>query len=426
MRMPVGRYVLLPLCVAVVTVQVALADNWPQFRGPNRDAISQETGLLRSWPAGSPTLLWKSEVCEGYSAPAVYDGHVYFNDYDKSTNEWLVRCLTLADGKELWRFRYNRRIKTNHGITRTVPAVDGKYVFSMDPKCVFHCLNAETGEELWRKNLVKEYGTTIPAWYTGQCPLIEKNRVIIAPGGSSLMVALEKATGKPIWETPNPDGLPMTHVSVMPAEIGGVRQYLYTTLKGALGVSAEDGTQLWFFPWKFNIAVPVSPLSIGDGRIFLTSCYEAETVMIRVEREEDGFTAEKVFSLASNDWNSETHTPILHDGYLFAVGKKRRGLFTCLDFDGQQVWTSEGHASFGLGSYLMADGLFYILEGKTGTLRLLDANASQYTELASAKVLDGPDVWAPMALSDGKLIVRDMTKMVCLDVGKTADGGTGN
>jgi outer membrane protein assembly factor BamB len=418
MRLHTGSCALLPICVVAVTAPSALADHWPQFRGPNRDAISQETGLLRRWPEGGPKVLWTTEMCEGYSAPAIFDGRVYFNDYDRSAKEWLIRCLTLDEGKELWRFHYKRRIKINHGITRTVPAVDGKYVFSIDPKCVLHCLDAETGTELWHKNFVREYGTTIPAWYTGQCPLIEPDRIIVAPGGSALIMALEKATGNVIWETPNPDQLPMSHVSVMAAELGGVKQYLYTTLKGALGVSAATGQQLWFFPWKFNIAVPVSPVPIGDGRIFLTSCYEAETVMIRVKHEADAFRAEKVFSLESNEWNSETHTPILNNGHLYAVGKKRRGLFTCLDLDGKRVWDSKGHASFGLGSYLLADGMFFILEGKTGTLRLLDANASEYTELASAKVLNGPDVWAPMALSDGKLVIRDMLKMVCLDVAK--------
>ena len=395
----------------------AEADNWPQFRGPSRDAKSKETGLLRSWPEGGPKVLWTTEVCEGYAAPAVFDGRVYLNDYDRGAKEWHVRCMSLQDGKEHWRFIEKRRIRPNHGITRTVPAVDGKYIFSLDPKCVVHCLDAETGEQFWRKSLVKDYGATIPAWYAGQCPLIEPDRIIVAPGGRAVMVALAKETGEPIWETPNPEGWTMSHASVMPAEIGGVKQYLYTMLKGAVGVSAEDGKLLWHFPWKFNIAVPVSPLALGDGRVFLTSCYEAETVMIRVTLDGDTFGAEKIFSLSRSDWNSETHTPIYVQDHMFAVGKKRRGLFTCLDVEGNQVWTSRDKASFGLGSYLLADGMFYVLEGKTGTLRLLEANTTEYKELATAAVLTGPDVWAPLALSDGKLLVRDMAKMVCLEVG---------
>ena len=397
--------------------------DWPQFRGPDRNAISRETGLLRQWPEGGPKKLWQVDVCQGYASAAIVGGRVYFNDYDQKTKEWLVRCLSLADGTEFWRFKYKKKIRPNHAITRTVPAVDGKYVFSLDPKCVLHCLDAQSGKELWRKNLVREYKTLIPPWYAGQCPLIEPDRVIVAPGGDKLIVALDKETGSPIWETPNPDGYGMSHVSLMPTEIEGVRQYLYIALQGAMGIDAADGKLLWFFPWKFNVAVPCSPLAVGDGRIFLTSCYQAETVMIRVQREGDAFTAEKVFSLGENGWNSETHTPILHREHMFAVGKKRRGLFTCLDLDGDQVWTSDKRAAFGLGNYILADGMFYILEGKTGTLRLLDAEADEYRELDSAQLLQGPDVWTPMALADGRLVLRDMTKIICIEVGapKTDD-----
>ena len=247
--------------------------------------------------------------------------------------------------------------------------------------------------------------------------------MIIATGGRAILVALEKATGKPIWETPNLKAWRMTHASVMPAEIDGVKQYVYCTLKGLLGVRADDGRLAWSFPWKFNVAVPVSPVAIQGGRVFQTSCYGADTLMVRVTRKEGVFRAEKVFSMTTDEWNSETHTPILHQNHLFAVGKKRRGLFTCLDLEGKRVWTSQGHASFGLGSYILADGMFFVLEGKTGTLRLLDANTSGYKELASAQVLSGHDVWSPLALSDGKLVIRDLARMICLDVSGSPESG---
>jgi outer membrane protein assembly factor BamB len=394
------------------------AGDWPQFRGPDRDGISKETGLLRKWPEGGPKVLWTTEVGQGYSAAAIVDGLVYFNDYDVEKREWLVRCLTLNDGKEVWRFHEARRIRPNHAITRTVPAVDGKYVFSIDPKAILHCLDAETGKELWRKELVKEYKAKIPPWYNGQCPLMEEDRVIIATGGEALLMALEKATGKEIWRSQNPESQPMTHVSPMPAQLGGVKQYLYTTLKGVYGISAKDGKILWHAPFKLNVAVAPSPLAVDNELVFLTSGYNAGSAMFRITGSGDNFKAEKVFELSPNDWNSEVHTPILFEDHLFAVGKKSRGLFTCLNQDGEMVWTSKGKSSFGLGSFLLADGMFFILEGKTGMLRLIEANTTEYRELASAQVLSGHDVWAPMALSDGKLVIRDLGKMVCLDVGQ--------
>jgi outer membrane protein assembly factor BamB len=410
-------------CVAGSFSGIVRAEDWPQFRGPARNGISTETGLLRKWPEGGPKVLWSVEMAEGYSGAAIVGGRVYVNDYDTESSEWRVHCLTLNAGKEIWRFKEARKIRRNHGITRTVPAVDGTYVFSLDPKCVLHCLDAKTGEQLWRKSLVQEYKTRIPPWYNGQCPLLEEGRIVVATGGDAIMVALDKATGNEAWRTPNPEKRLLTHASVMPAELGGVKQYLYCTLEGPLGVSAEDGRLLWTCPRKFNVAVAPSPLAIDDERVFMTAGYDAGSVMVRVRRGSDTFTAETVFDLGGNEWNSEVHTPIVYDGHFFAVGKKRRGLFTCMSFDGKPVWTSDKQAAFELGSYLLADGMFFVLEGKTGMLRLIEASTTGYKELDSAQVLSGHDVWAPMALSDSKLVLRDMTKMVCIQVsdGSAAD-----
>jgi hypothetical protein len=148
----------------------------------------------------------------------------------------------------------------------------------------------------------------------------------------------------------------------------------------------------------------------------MTASFDAGSVMVRVRKAGDTFKAESVFDFKNNEWNSEVHTPIVYKGYMFAVGKKKRGLFTCLSFDGKEVWTSDGKATFGLGSFLLADGMFFALDGDTGKLRLIEASTTGYHELASAQVLGGEEVWAPMALYDGKLVLRDLTQMICLDV----------
>jgi outer membrane protein assembly factor BamB len=355
-------------------------------------------------------------VAQGYAGAAIVAGRVYHHDYDEAKNEWLVNCRNLVDGKLLWQFREAREIRPNHAITRTVPAVDARFVFSMDPKCGLHCFDAKTGKRLWNKDLVTVYKTPIPPWYNGQCPLIEPDRLIVATGGDAIMVALDKATGKEIWRTPNTIKLQFSHASVMPATLGGVKQYLYSTLDGLLGVNAANGKLLWTYNRKFNVAAAPSPLAIDTERVFATGPYDAGSVMVRVRNTGGTFKAEPVFDMQANEWNSEVHTPIVYKGHMFAVGKKKRGLFTCLSFDGKTVWDSEGKAAFELGSFLLADGIFFVLEGKTGALRLIEANTTGYKELGRAQVLSGQDVWGPMALSDGKLVLRDLSKMVCIDV----------
>lgn len=394
------------------------SEDWPQFRGQRRDGISQATGLLRGWPAEGPRVVWETAVGQGYSSPSVVAGRVYLNDYDEEQSEWMVRCLALDDGEELWSYKVKKRIRPNHGITRSAPATDGGFVFAIDPKCELHCLDARTGELIWKKFLPVEYDSHIPAWYNGQCPLIDGDRLVISTGGRALMIALEKGSGEPIWETDNSKEFLLSHSSIMPVEIGGVKQYAYTTLKGLVGVDTESGKLLWHFPWKFNTAVSSTPLPLGDGKFLLTGGYHARTVVCQVKRDGDDWIASEVLSLPppTRGWNSEVHTPILFRDYIYGIGKKQRGLWTCLDQEGQEVWTSKGKASFGMGGYVLAEGMFFVLEGKTGTLRVLDAEADHYEELATIDLLEGPDVWAPPIISQGKLLIRDLGKLICLDI----------
>ena len=410
------------ICFATTT---AWSADWPQFRGPNRDDISSETGLLKTWPAGGPKVLWQTPVAQGYAGAAIKDGLVYINDYDEGTKENVVRCLSLADGKEVWQWRDKVVIRPNHGITRTVPSVGEKLVFSLDPKCRFIALDAKTGKLVWQKNLVQEYKATIPQWYAGQNPLLDGDKVLVATGGDALAVAFDQATGKEVWKSPNPDNDLMSHVSLMPATIGGIKQYLYVTMNKVVGISASDGALLWNIPFIGKMAVSPSPIHVGNGKVFVTAAYEVGSTMYQVEKSAAGFSAKKLFELTSTQFNSEVHTPILYKNHLFAVSSKKKGQFTCLDLDGKIIWQSpvssgadSARKTFELGGFLLADGMFFALDGLTGELRLIDANIKEYKELASAQILEGHDVWGPPALSNGKLIIRDMAKMVCLQVGK--------
>ncbi|MCA9150814.1 MAG: PQQ-like beta-propeller repeat protein, partial [Planctomycetales bacterium] len=253
-------------------------DDWPQFRGELRDGIVRgKTRLARAWPAEGPRVIWQRTMGQGYSAPSVVGDRIFVNDYDEATNEWKVVCLALETGDELWQYKVAKRIRPNHSITRSAPATDGGFVFSIDPKCELHCLDARDGSLIWKKSLTESYESQIPAWYNGQCPLIDENHLVVATGGRSLIVALDKVTGNPIWESPNPDAQLLSHSSVMPVVIDGVRQYTYLTLNGLVGISAENGEILWSFPWKFNTAVATSPLPLDDGRFLLTAAYHAQT-----------------------------------------------------------------------------------------------------------------------------------------------------
>jgi len=411
---------LLVLCAATALV----AADWPQWRGPNRDNQSSETGLYRSWPAGGPKVLWKTQVAEGYAGVAIKGGRLYINDYDPAKKEHVVRCLSMADGKDIWRWSYAVDIRPNHGITRTVPSVGERLVFSLDPKCRFHALDIKTGKVAWQKNLVQDYKATIPGWYAGQNPLLDGTRVVLATGGDALLVAFDQVTGKEIWRSPNPAKDVMSHSSVMAATIAGVKHYLYMTPNKVVGIDAADGRILWTIPFATKMAAVPSPISVGDGRVFVTSGYEAGSMMFRVEKGASGFTAKKLYTLTSVQFNSEVHTPVLHQNHLFAVGSKTRGRFMCVNLDGKVVWQSPvasgdpaGTRTFELGGFILVDGMFFVLDGQSGMLRLIEASTTGYKELASAQVLSGEEVWGPPALADRKLVVRDMNQMVCLQVG---------
>ncbi len=389
---------------------------WPGFRGADRTGVSREgTTLARTWGPAGPRELWSVDVGEGYGGAAVSGGRVFLMDYDRAGRQSALRCLSLADGREIWRYVYPLAMKRNHGMTRTVPAIAGNLVVAMDPKCNVVCADAAGGDLRWSINLVREYGATVPPWYTGQCPLIDGDRAIFAPAGNAaLLIAVDLATGKLIWKSPNPRGWKMTHSSVMAMEWAGRRMYVYCGSGGVVGVAAADGALLWdTTEWKISIATVPSPLVLEEGRLFLSGGYNAGSLMLELREEAGKIVPHPVFRLPPETFGATQHSPVLVQGRLYGI--RANGHFVCLDPQGKVVWSSGSAGQFGLGSFLLAAGLGFALND-SGVLSLFEAPAEKFNLLARAQVLKGRESWGPMALAGGRLLVRDLTKLICLDV----------
>ena len=393
-----------------------LSGTWSRFRGDGLDAISsQASAPSRQWSDAGPPKLWQLELGEGYAGPAIWRGRAFVMDYDREKKEEALRCLSLDDGREIWRYSYPHPLKRDHGVTRTVPTVTSNSVIAIGPKCHVLCVETETGKLRWSIDMVKEFGATVPPWYTGQCPLVDDGHVILAPGGTNaLLMAVDIVSGKIHWRTPNPRDWKMTHSSVTPAEFAGKRMFVYCASGGVLGVSAEDGTILWdTTAWKISIATVPCPLDLGQGRIFLTGGYNAGSMILQLKEEGGRISPEVALRVKAEVFGATQHAPILQGNHLYGV--RADGRFVCLGLDGKVVWTSEPGSKFGLGSFIMVNNVIFVLNDG-GRLHCIEATPLAFRPLAQAKVLEGPESWAPMAFADGRLLARDLHQMVCLDV----------
>jgi len=397
-------------------VPKSLPGSWPRFRGENFDGINREgVPLARSWGPNGPRRAWSIQVGEGHAGAAVVDGRVYLMDYDERKSLDTLRCFSLETGEEVWRFSYPVDVKRKYGMSRTVPAVTEKYVVAMGPLCHVICANARTGRFKWSFDLHREFHTKVPSWYTGQCPLIDRGRAIIAVGGDILMMAVDCETGDIVWKVPNPKGWKMTHSSVIPMEFSGRRMYVYCASGGVVAVSTE-GKVLWETDkWTVPLATVPSPVIVGGGRLFLSGGYGAGCMMLQLRESGGRIVPHIVFKRGQKVFGAEQHTPILYKGHIYGIGVD--GELVCLNLSGRREWSSGRVRRFKRGPYLIADGLLYVLDG-TGVLTLVNPTPAGYEELARAKVLPGKDkqAWGPMAAADRWLLVRDLTTLTCLDV----------
>lgn len=395
---------------------------WPQFRGPDRNAIAHdpEVRLLEQWPASGPELIWQIDVGEGYAGAAILNGMVYLIDYDRVEQRDVIRCLSLADGRDIWQYSYPVTVKRNHGMSRTIPAVTDEFIVTIGPKCHVTCLDSRSGEFHWMIDMVREYGTVVPPWYAGQCPLIDEGAAILAPAGPEhLLVAVDCVTGELLWQAPNPRGWSMTHSSIMPAEFYGQKMYIYCGSGGVAGIDAEDGRLLWdSSEWKIRIANVPSPVIIDEQRIFLSGGYNSGSLMMELRRGTDDIYPRTFFKLDPDVFGSAQQTPIYQQGYIYGVRPDEQ--LVCLDTEGQELWTSSSAHTFGLGPYLIVNDTIYVSDD-TGRLTMVRAQSSSFELLDEAQVLEGHDAWGPMAYAAGRLILRDLDTMVCLKIGDNAE-----
>lgn len=409
------------------SVYLKLSEKWSRFRGSNFDNISEtKAKLIQQFPASGPNIKWSIDLGEGHSGVAIWEGLAYLLDYDEDARSDVLRCLSLTDGTELWNRSYNVAIKRNHGMSRTVPAITEDYIVTMGPRCHVMCVDRESGDFRWGIDIAENYRSEVPFWYTGQCPLIDNNKAIIATGGDALMIAVDCISGEILWTTPNPKGWKMSHSSVMPFEFEGQEMYVYSAIGGLVGISAEgenEGQIIWENKdWNHSVVAP-SPVCMPDGKIFLTAGYGAGSMMVQLSKENDTFKVEVLDEYTPKEGLAcEQQTPVFFQGHLFGVLPKDAGAlrnqFVCVHPDRPReiVWSSGKDARFGLGPYFIADNKFYLLSD-AAELTIIDPSISIYKQLGQATIIeDGHDAWAPLATADGYLVLRDSKKMVCIDM----------
>ena len=409
------------LSFGVVTILAAscLASDWPGYGGPNGTNVLTGASLPKTFPAGGPKVLWKVDVGAGYGGAAIVDDEVYILDRMPGRAD-VLRCLDLASGKKKWSSSYAAPGKVSHDGSRSVPSVDDKYVFTVG--CFGHvtCFSRQQKKSVWSKNIMRDFGrgAKLPTWGYSQSPLLYKNTVIVAPQSSEVgLVALDKATGKRVWAS-EPVGS-AHYVSPALITIDGVQQVVIVNREGAAAFDPATGKTLWKFgDWSCRISIP-NVTNIGDGRVLITGGYEAGTVMIKVTRSGGKWTAKQLWR--NDDLNSQMNPALLHEGHLYfnANSNKRREGLACVSLDGKVLWKTGKRPSFERGHMMLVDGMLYIIEGKEGSLHLVKLSSSKFEEVGRVEgLLGGREIWAPLSLSGTKLIIRDQSKMLCLDLAK--------
>ena len=388
--------------------------DWPQWRGPNRDGLSAETGLLKEWPKEGPPLLWKATgLGAGYSGVSLAGQRIFTMGEHADANH--VLALNRADGKILWSTKLGKAGAPGWGGfagPRATPTVDGSLVFALGQYGEVICVKAEDGKEVWRKHLTTDFGGPMVEWGFSESPLVDGDQVLFTPGGpKGTLVALNKNTGDLIWQTK--DWTDNAHYSsIIIAEIDGVRQYVQLTDKSLAGVAPNDGKVLWKTARKGATAVIPTPI-YADGHVYVTSGYDIGCNLFKVAKG-SGFTATQVYA---NKVMVNQHGGVVKLGEHLYGHSDTKG-WTCQDFkSGEAQWQEKNKLR--KGSLVYADGRLYCREeAENGVVALVEATPSGFIEKGRFTPPDrsGKKSWPHPVIAGGRLYLRDQDVLLCYGV----------
>ena len=417
---PLMKYSLaLVLIIASATVPT-MADDWPQWRGPHRDGISSEKGLLKEWPKDGPKLLWKvTNAVSGYSTSAVVECRLYLLGNEGLENEF-VEALAVADGKRVWSTPLgkvgNPKQKPNYPAARSTPTVDGDVLYALGSDGDLACVEIAGGKVKWHKNLRTDFKGTPGEWAYAESPLVDGELVICTPGGSeSTMVGLNKKTGALVWQCAAPGGDQAGYSSAIVIDAAGSRQCVQLLQKGLVGVGAGTGEFLWRYSRPTSKYGANIPTPVASGDLVYAAAAGTGGGLVKLKPKHDGIEVEEIY------FESKLPTAI---GGVIKLGDYLYGTtgqaMLCLEFaTGKLKWEDR---AIGTASLCSADGRLY-LHGENGQVALVDPSPEGYREKGRFTPPNQPErkdamekPWAFPVVANGRLYLRDHGLVWCYDV----------
>ena len=384
----------------------AQKNNWAQYRGPNADGISTETGINKDWKAKPPKVLWKITMTDmGYSVPSVAEGKVYLLDH--ANDKDIVKCLNLDTGKELWKFEYPDEKKQKWGFTRSQPLYDNAKIYITSRKGKVFCLDAKTGEKKWEIDFQKDFNGKLPRWGFTASAVIDGDKLILCPiAKNNMIITVDKNTGKILWRGGGNIDIGYSVPTVQ--KVNGKKQYVLANTKGLAGISPKNGKVLWStaFTTKYgcNIAVPVV---FEKNKIFITAAYNHGCAVFQILENK----ATKLWE--NSKMQSHFNSPVVIDNSIYGIGDP--GKLICMDSaNGNIRW---GQRGFGKGGIIIIDGTIIAVDGNSGKVIMVKSDPEKYIEMGRISPLSkDKKSWVPPIVADKKLLVRNRTELACLDI----------